>query len=324
MENAFGFEGSSVSCGISPASTDLKDELITSLTSFLRVYSQRRDLLRRSSESFSLTAARLHEMHEDISENKTFHGLFSVFGGLLGAACGSVTGGIGGALGAVSAATCARFCGDISAVDATVGFVGSTFGGAVGGTFTGTVGGAICAGRPVHKAVSDIVLFAIGCATGGAIGGVFGGTVGTAGGAIGGAFGGLYATRFAVYLVGHFCEKVELEEQKIKAVKTSMMRQSGDFSENIKPLMDELKTVKTMSDQMASREVVHSVGTQTVKTLISVTTMQKMISDCQRTTDLPQIVSSFGEVSKQSQKVTKELEQTRAEVDKLLVLLKKY
>ncbi|KAL7372154.1 hypothetical protein ABVT39_011092 [Epinephelus coioides] len=179
--------------GTSAASPDLKDELITSFTSFIRVYSQRMAHLQRASESFTLTAARLREMQKDISKNKIDPSLLGVFGGMVGAACGGVTGGAGGALGAVGAATCARFYGHIDAVGATVGFVGSVLGGTVGGVFSGTVGGAICAAAkgtdsPVDGVAGDVAWFTIGCATGGAVGGIFGGTVGAAGGAVGGGF----------------------------------------------------------------------------------------------------------------------------------------
>ncbi|KAL7371760.1 hypothetical protein ABVT39_004436 [Epinephelus coioides] len=329
MENLFDFEGGSVAYGTSAASPDLKDELITSLTSFIRVYSQRRDRLQRASESFTLTAAQLREMQRNISENKPLRSLLGVFGGMVGAACGGVTGGAGGALGAVGAATCARFCGHINAVGATVGFVGSVLGGTVGGVFSGTVGGAICAAAkgtdsPVDGVVGDVAWFTIGCATGGAIGGIFGGTVGAAGGAVGGGFGGLYATRFAVYLVGYFCESKDFKEQKTESLKMNVMQKSGDFSEAIKPLVEELKTVQTISDKMASREVVRGVAAQTAQTLTSVTRMETTISDCQRTTDLPQFVSSFEEAARQSQKITDEVEETKTEVDTLLVSLRKH
>ncbi|XP_037610140.1 keratin, type I cytoskeletal 14-like [Sebastes umbrosus] len=326
MENLFDFEGGSVAYGVFTASTDQKDELITSLTSFVRLYGQRRDYLQRASESFTLAAARLHDEHEDIAENKPVRCLFSVFGGVLGAACGAVTGGVGGALGAVSAATCTRFCGHINALGATFGFVGSVLGGVVGGTFCGAVGGAVCAaatGGPVHGVVSDVAWFTIGGATGGAIGGIFGGTVGAAGGAVGGAFGALCATRFAVFLVGHFCRKKDSKDEKTKSMKVKMMQKSGHFSETIKPLVDELKTIKTVSDKMASAAAVRGVAGQTAKTLTSVTAMEKSISDSQRASDLLQFVSSVEEAARQSRRITEDLETTRAEVETYLVSTRK-
>lgn len=333
MENLFDFEGCSVDYGVFTTSTDLKDELIISLTSFTLLHSQHRDRLHRTSESFTLTAA-LHEMHEDVAENETARVMSTVFGGVLGAACGGVCGGVWGTLGAVSAVTCARFCGDINAVGATVGFVGSVLGGAVGGASCGAVGGALGAaaeatGSPLYAVVSDIAWFSIGFATGGAIGGVFGGTVGAAGGAVGGAFGALSGMNFAVGLVrrivGHFSGSKDSKEQKKKSKKVNVIQKTGeDFSEAIKPLVEELKTIKSITDKMASSHFVHSVVAQTMKTLASVTAMEKTISDSQRATDLPQFVSSGEEAARQSKKITEELETMRAEVEKLLVSLRKH
>lgn len=51
---------------------------------------------------------------------------------------GVITGGVWAALGAVSWETYARFCGDINAVGAAAGFVGSMFGGVIGETLLGT------------------------------------------------------------------------------------------------------------------------------------------------------------------------------------------
>lgn len=312
------------------APVDLKVELITSLTSFLRVYSQRRAHLQRTSQLFTLTAARLHEIHKKAFDKKSVGVVFRVFGGVLGAACG-VNGGLWGALGSVGAATCARYCGRVSAVGATVGFAGSVIGGVVGGVFSGAVGGAVCApaqltDSPVPRVVSDVVLFSIGCATGGAIGGLFGGNVGAAGGAVGGAFGALCATRCAVFLIRGIMRLVGSEESKeeiIKGVKVTVMEKSGDFREAIKPLVDELKTIKSISNKMAPSDVVYGVSAQTAKTLSSVTTMEKTISESQEIrTDLKQFVSSVDEAARQGRRVTAELEETKVEVETLLASLR--
>lgn len=85
-----------------------------------------------------------------------------------------------------------------------------------------------------------------------------------------------------------------------------------------------MNVIQTISDKMASREVVHGVAAQTAQTLTSVTRMETTISDCQRTTDLPQFVSSFEEAARQSQKITEEVEETKTEVDTLLVSLRKH
>lgn len=52
-------------------------------------------------------------------------------------------GGVGGAVGAAPAVTYSVFCGDLTAVSANVGFVGSVVGGAVGGSVGGVVGAAV-------------------------------------------------------------------------------------------------------------------------------------------------------------------------------------
>lgn len=310
-------------------SIDRSDELITSLTSFVRLYSQRRVRLQRTSQTFALTAAGLDETNKD--ENQILQTLFAMFGGGLGAACGAVAGGLWGAFGAVAAATYARLCGDINAVGATVGFVGSVFGGAVGGVFGGAVGSTVGAaaevmGSPVPRVVSEVAWFTIGFVTGGATGGVFGGTVGVAGGGFGGAFGALYSTRFAGSLVRsmvcYFLVRNKEPKEQKNSKKENVIQKAGDFCEAIKPLVEELKTIKTISDNMASSVVVHSVASQTAKTLASVTTMEKSISASQSATDLPQFVSSVEEAARQCKTVTEELETTRAEVDKLLVSLR--
>ncbi|XP_039644874.1 uncharacterized protein LOC120551475 [Perca fluviatilis] len=330
MENLCDVEGASVAYGVFTASTDIKDELITSLTSFLRIYSQGRDCLQRTSESFTLAVAQLHDMQEDIIKNESFQSLLSLLGGVSGAVCGGVTAGVLGALGAVNAATSPRFCGHINAVWATVGFIGSVFGGVVGGVFCGGVGGAVCAaakvtGSPVPGVLRDVASFTIGGATGGAIGGIFGRTIGAAGGAFGCAFGTLFATRFSIFVVGNIMNHCkDSKEQKTKSKKENVMQKSRDFSESIKPLVNKLKTMKTVSNKMASDVVVHSVAAQTAKTLKSVITMVKTISDSQRTTDLPQFVSSVEDAARQGQKITEELEEMRAEVEKLLVSLSKH
>lgn len=332
MENLFDVEGTSVAYGAFTASTDIKDELIKSLTSFLRVYGQGRDRLQKTSESFTLAVAQLHDMHEDIIKNESFQSLLSLLGGVSGAACGGVTAGVLGTLQAVSTATCSRFCGRTNAVVATVGVIGSMYGSVVGGVFCGGVGGAVCAaakvtGNPVHGVLRDVASFTIGCATGGAIGGIFGGTIGAAGGAFGCAFGALYATRFAVFVVGNimnYCTSKDSKEQKMKSKKEKVMQKSGDFSESIKPLVNKLKTIKTISNKMASDAAVHSVAAQTAKTLKSAITMEKTISDSQRTIDLPQFISSVEDAARQGKKITEELEEMRAEVEQLLVSLRKH
>lgn len=324
MENSFNSEGDSVDYRLFTTSTDLKDELIAHSTSFIRLYDQRRDRLQRTSESFKQAAVLVRKMHKDI------RCLLSVFGGVLGAACGAVAGGVWGTFGAVSAATFCRVCGDINAVGATVGFVGSVLGGAVGGSFSGALGAAVGSAatrRSFNGTVSNVAWFGTGFATGGAIGGIFGGTVGAAGGAVGGAFGALHATRFAVGVVGvvagYFDGAKDKKKQENETNKVDIFQEAEEnFHQVIKPLVEELKPIKMISDKMASSVAVLSVAEQTAKTLAAVTAMEDIISES--LTDLTKCVSSIEVASTQCSQVAEELEKTRAEVEKLLVSLRKH
>ncbi|CAJ1081428.1 uncharacterized protein LOC117829829 [Xyrichtys novacula] len=311
--------------------TDPEDELSVSLTSFSLLYSQRRDRLQRVSESFALTAARLHG---DPPENKTARVVFAVFGGALGAGCGVMSGGVCEILGAISATTVNRICGQINAVGATVGFFGSVLGGVIGGVFCGAIGGAIGAtagppDSPVHDVTRDVVWFTVGGVTGGAIGATFGGTVGAAGGAVGGAFGGVCATKFTVFLAGsifgRFSGNKDFNRQSQMFKNQKVIQDSaGDFRETFKPLLEEMRTIKSINQKMSDREAVQSVATQIEKTLDAVITLEITLSDSQRATDLHKFVSSVDEAARQSRKTTEELQTTSEEVEKLLGSLRKH
>ncbi|XP_020482067.2 keratin, type I cytoskeletal 10-like [Labrus bergylta] len=328
MDDLFDFEGGSSTYRVFLPQTNIKDELIVRLTAFSCLYSQRRDRLLRVSESFTLTATRLRE---GAPENKPVRVVFTVFGGALGAACGVVSGGVWGFLGAVSAATFTRICGQIGAVGATVGFLGSVLGGVVGGVFCGAVGGAVGAAAggsesPLHGVVSDVAWFTIGCATGGSIGGIFGGTVGAAGGAVGGAFGGLYATRFASYLVGSIFGRFSKDSKRQKKKSENMrviQETAGDFRETIKPLMEEMKAIKSMGEKVDDSDGVRGVAAQMENTLVSVTTLERTLIDSQRASDLSQFVSGVEEAARQSRTITEELKRTREEAQRVLVSLRK-
>ncbi|XP_041817965.1 uncharacterized protein LOC121624418 [Chelmon rostratus] len=321
MDHLFDFEGDEES--------ELKDKLVVSLTRFIRLYSRQSDRLRAASESFTLTAARLQD---ELQESEVVRCLFTVFGGLLGAACGGVSGGALGALGAVGAATWSKLCGDINAVRAAVGLVGSVAGGVAGGVFGGAVGSAIgtaaeARGRPVHGVVGDVAWFSIGFTTGAAIGGIFGGKVGAAGGAGGGAFAALYTTRFAVTLVGgvvgYFRGTKDSKEEKMKSEKVNLMLKTGDFTEAVQQLVEELKTIKTISDKMASSGAVRGLPAQTARTLASATTLEDAIVDAQGAADLPQFVSCLEEAARRSERLSEDVKTTRTRVDKVLVSLRK-
>lgn len=218
----------------------------------------------------------------------------TVIGRVLGELFGGISGGLLGAIGAVA---CSSLCDDIN--DKTVGIVSSVFGGVVGGALGGGGGSVVgvateTTGNPVHSVLRDVAWFNIGFATVGAIGGIFGGTVGATGGAIGGALGALCSSRFAVSLVGDvigtFNRTKDSKEQKKFSDKTQtldggMMREVQDFRGAIKPLVEELKNIKTICDKMAPSDIVHSVAGQTAKTLASVTKMEETTSDPQRATN---------------------------------------
>ncbi|XP_035523322.1 uncharacterized protein LOC118332246 [Morone saxatilis] len=322
MENLFDFEGS-LDYRAFGTSADPKEELIASLTSFIKLYSQHRNRLQTTSESF--TAAQLHEM--PVSGSLAFHSMCSFFGGVVGATGGGLSGGVFGVFGAIGAVTFSRFCDyDIKAIGATVGIVGSVLGGVAGGALGGAVGGAVGAaveatGSRVDAVISDVASFAIGFAAGSAIGGIFGGAVGAAGGAFGGAFGALCATKVVVNIVGEMVRAAKDSDCKKNTV--NVMQKTGDFSETIKLLVAELKTIKARCDKMASSDVVRSVAGQTAKMLASVAMMEETLRVSQSDTDRPQFVSSVEEAARLSKNITEELETTRTEVEKLLVLLRK-
>lgn len=295
-------------------SADLKDELVTSLTTFVRLYDQHSHQLQTTSDNLTLTAAQIIE------------GLKAVLGRVLGELFGGFSGGLLGAIGAV---TCISLCDDI---DESVCIVSSVLGGIVGGALGGGVGSVVgvatkTTGNPVHSVLRDVAWLNIGFATGGAIGGIFGGTVGAIGGAIGGALGALCSSKFAVSsveaVIGSFNRTKDSKEQKKVSEKTpspdgGMVRVVKDFRGAIKPLVEELKNIKTICDKMAPSDIVHSVATQTAKTLASVTKMEETISDPLKVTDLLQFASNIEEAARQSKKINEDLETTRAEAETCL------
>lgn len=300
------------------ASPDLKDELTTSLTSFVRLYDRRAHHLRTTSEEFTQTSAGLFD---------GVQALATALGRVLGGVCGSLSGGVFGAIGAEAC--------DINAVDATVGFVSSIVGGVVGGALGAAVGTAVgvaaeTTGSPVHDVLRDVAWFNIGFATGGAIGAIFGGTDGAKGGAIGGALGALCSTRFAVSLledvIGRFHGTKDPKGKKPYLATTrhhdgDRMQIIGVYREAVKPLVEELKTIKTICDKMGPSDILHSVAGQTANTLASVAKMEGAISDSQRATGLLQFASIFEEAGRRSKKITEELETTRTTVEAFLASL---
>lgn len=244
----------------------MEDELVPSLTSFLRLYSRRRGGRRdRLQSSSALTAA---QPRGDVSETKTFEALLVLSGGVVGATCGAVFGGVFGALGSFGAAVYR----DVHV--SFFGFFGSVCGGVVGGVVGGTVGSMVCTvaeaeGGPVNGLASDVVWLTIGFATGGAIGSVFGGAVGGLGGGVGGALGAFCATKCVVSSVGavtHCYRKTkDSKEQEIKAKKVNMMVETAGFREAVTPLMEEL--IKTTCDKMASDGVVQGAAREAAESL---------------------------------------------------------
>lgn len=309
-------------------SADISKSLRTSLETFVRLYGQRKDDLQQASEHFMHAAALVDKKHED---DKMAQALLGVFGGAIGIVFGGVTGGVWAALGAVSAATYAKFCGNVSAASATVGFLGGVFGGVVGGAFSGFIGGsvgvaALAAGIEAHGIVSDSLWFTVGFATGGATGSTFGGSIGAAGGAVGGGFGALHATKAAVYLVRKaidFPSKTKVRKGNGKLTKevVTMQKTGADFIKSIEPLVDELKTVQEICDQMASCDAVKGVANQTAKTLAAVNAMEKTMNHSQMEADESEFLRCVKEASSQCKIIPVELQMMREEVEKLLVSL---
>ncbi|XP_019133288.1 uncharacterized protein LOC109142848 [Larimichthys crocea] len=279
------------------------DELITSLTSFLRLYSRHGARIQSTSESFALTATQLVDAYKSVADRA----VFTVIRGGLGAASGGLSGGVCGALGTIAAVTWCRFCDDdINAVGATLSFFGGILGGVAGGVCGGAVGsvvGVAGAGSSLWGLLSDLSSLTIGYATGAAVGGIFGETAGAAGGAIGGVFGALSGVNVAV---------------KFVEPNTNLMEKAGDFGEAIEPLVEELKTIKAISDKMTSNVFMHGAAGQTAKTLASVSAMEKMMG-AYRTTGQLRFVQ---DAVKQCKKITEELETTRAEAEKCLTSVK--
>ncbi|XP_062269704.1 keratin, type I cytoskeletal 16-like [Platichthys flesus] len=287
------------------------DELEASVRSFVNLYDRHEDRLQGATESFTQLAARVREAPEVAPANRAVRGLL---GGVLGAVSGGIAGGVGGVLGSVAATTYQKLSGEIGAVDATVGLAGSVVGGVAGGVFTGSVGGAAGAttSSSSHGAVSDALWVAIGAATGGAIGGIFGGTVGAAGGAVGGGFGALLGTRFAVYVVGGEREKKETKQEV-----SLMLKAKLDFSETIKPLLVQLRSIKTTSEKLDLVPEAQLFTQQTEKTLAAAAAMEETVAAPQRDKDLTQ----FEEAAKRSRRVCEELKTTRTEAGTLLINL---
>lgn len=292
-------------------STDLDDKLLSSLTSFVRLYDQRMHHLCTTSESFTLVATEVLDLSR-VTVNK--------LGSNLGKHLGGISGGIFSAIYVLA-------CGD-NAVHVTVGC--SIFGGAVGGALGGAVGSLVgisdeTAGSPVCNVIRDVAWLNIGFAAGGVVGGVFGGTVGATGGAVGGALGALWSTKVAVSLtrnfIGSFPKSKEgkkyLEKKQSENIK--MLCLMRDFREAIKPLVEELKTVGAICDKMDTSDDMHSVVAQTAATLASVTKMKEIISESCKAKCLLTLTVGIERAAKQSKHINEELERTRAEVETFLV-----
>lgn len=233
-------------CGQSITSTELKEELTTSLTSF-----------KHQDEHFTHRAAQRLEMEANESEYTNMF-LFGLFGGAFGAVCGGVSGGIGGAMGAVGAATYGMISENMTMLGATVGFVGSIVGGAVGGAFGGTFGGAVGAAAaktiasPGHiRLVSDVALVTFGCATGSAIGCGFHRTVGTIGGAAGASFGALVAGGLAAGLAGNITDYLGVNLNSVQPIEKLLLQvlkeQQNKTSRRGTEEDDEYRSLKTFS-----------------------------------------------------------------------------
>ncbi|XP_029978147.1 keratin, type I cytoskeletal 14-like [Sphaeramia orbicularis] len=321
----------------------LQESLLTSSASFLELYSQRQDDLVRASDGLRQLAVQIcKKKKKEERWDKASRALFGALaGGALGAALGATIGAIaGGASSAVGTDGVVAFdcsCSDINAVGVSIGFVGGVIGGAVGGTFSGALGGAIGAaaeatGHPIQSDIYDQAWVTIGGATGGAIAySIFGETVGATGGAIGGAFGGFCGLRVAVgavrslnYNVKEIRKTQQSETQQAEIQRVEVLQKTGqDYQETIKPLLEELNRIKTISKKMEWSACVGSVAGQSTKTLTALATTEKVLSKIQTTKDEAKMMSWIEEAAQKSTQITEELQKMKAEVEKLLASLRK-
>lgn len=306
------------------ASVEAKDELIKSLTTFLQRYNQHEARFHQASERFAQEAADARRRLED-SESGVL-ALVSLSGGCVGASVGAVTGGLFGAFGAV---TCSMLSEDITTSDILLGLLGGVFGGMLGGAFSGALGGLFTpltktTRNPVHK-LNTVLWLSTGFVSGGVIGVILGGSVGAAGGAIGAGLGSMYATDAANYLdkvVADFFETSESHKGGKQLGKRNEMQKAGEeCSGSLVPLVEELRSIQALSDQMAPSEATRSVAEQTTATLAAARQMQEGVRESQAAANLPQFVSCAEEASARSKKMLEGLERTRAGVEKLLVFL---
>lgn len=289
-------------------SPDQKDDFVTSLTSFVRLYDEHAHHLRTASEDFTWAAAQLYDGVQAVVTG---------VGILLGGVCGAVSGGVLGALNAD--------------IDPIISFVSSIFGGIVGGALGAAIGTVVdisaeTTGSLVDDLFGDVVSFNIGLVTGGAIGGVF---RGAKGGAIGGALGALFSTRYTVGLLGgvfgRFYRTKDSEGKK-RFLEMTPVREAERMNfirEALKPLVNELQTIKTICDTMGPSDLLQSVAVQTTNSLVFVTKMEETISDSQKATALLQFVAIVKEAARRSERVIEELGTTRTTVGTFLVSLEK-
>lgn len=293
--------------GAFTTSTDLDDKLLSSLTSFVRLYDQRMHRVCTTSENFLLVATEVLDLLL-VSVNE--------LGSNLGKYLGGISGGIFSAIYALA-------CGD-NAVHVTVGC--SIFGGAVGGALSGAVGSLVgisdeTTGSPVCDVIRDIAWLNIGFAAGGAVGGVFGGTVG----ATSSALGALMSTKVAVSLTRNIiCSFPKSKEgkkhlEKKQSGNMKMLNVIRDFRGAIKPLVEELKTVGTICDKMDTSDDMQSVAAQTTATLASVTEMEEIIRESCKAECLLTLAVGIEKAAKRSKRINEELERMRTEVETFLV-----
>ncbi|XP_026208052.1 uncharacterized protein LOC113156873 isoform X3 [Anabas testudineus] len=295
------------------ASTDLKEELKTSLKSFLKLCSQHQHHLQETSEFFRKAgAARCAEL--EVEDCEIMFKMGAIVGGLIGE---------------LSSVVVAGAIDDLTPVSIVLGIVGSVVGGAVGGAFGGIVGAVSAAARRNRSRDNSLVrntfLVTIGFAAGGAIGGCFQWTVGAKGGAIGGAVGTVSSAFFAsngvfTAAINYYCYYRPLK-LKIKE-KEHVPQTFCVFSENVKLMMEQLKTIRTICVNMTSTcAAVQRVEEHTVKALASVTRMEKALCDSQVMVDR-QFVSAAEEIVQESKQTSEELKTIRTEAEELLESLK--
>lgn len=300
----------------------LQDKLLTSLTTYIELYSCHKDNFLKTSADLAQLCP--NNKNNDERDNATRAILGGFCGSSLGAVFGAISGSICGTLGSVGvAAVCSK---DLNAVGATVGVFGGLMGGMVAGIFSGVLGGAIGAGAEscgyrIDNAAYNVAWYVIGTVTGAGIGNIFGGEVGAAGGGFGGGLGGLIGVNVAVGAVknvlGHIKEIRQAQDPKQPVLMEDIQRIEQTFQENTKDLVGELIIINSISSKMDTKTGAHIITVQSSRGLAAVAQMERALKDTLMATN-PEHTSCVRRAEEHSKQVSDEMEKMKIEAEKLL------